>query len=823
MRHGFLSFFMFFSVGGLCFAGDLKIYPTEIILNGPRAVQNLIVVEEEAGKGIADRTAEVQFSLANPKLAVISPDQTLVPLADGETTLTATGAGKSTTVKIKIQNFTDKTPPSFRNDVIPILTRAGCNSGACHGALAGKGSFKLSLRGYDAETDHYTLTKQAIARRIDRETPSESLLLLKGARKIAHGGGTKLKADSRDYQIIKEWIEGGAKGLSSQDSRLVKIEVYPKHLTLKPKDTGRLLVLAHYSDGTVRDVTRWAKFSGSEDQVAQVDEDGTFKVMGHGEAGLSAVYDNRVSTMVVTVPFANVVDAGVYKTSPRNNFIDEHILKKLQQLSLPPSPQCNDAEFIRRAYLDTCGILPTPEEVQAFVADTRPNKRAELINQLLNRPEFVDYWSYIWSDLFLVSSRKLPQPAVWAFYRSLRQSVADNTPWDKLATQVLTSSGSTLQKGFGNYFVLHKEIPDLVESTAVTFLGMSITCARCHNHPLEKWTQDQYWSMASLFSRVGLKNGERNGEVIIRIDPEGETLHPRLGIAMPPTPLDGKAMPAESTEDRRAYFAKWLTSPENPYFAKAVINRVWKNFMGRGLVEADDDLRETNPPSNPELFDALAADFIKNGYDLKRLMNLILNSAAYQRSSVAVKGNQADDRFYSRYLVKRLSAEVLLDAISQVTGVATPFDKLYTGVEGGTTGINLFPEGTRALQLPDSRVASKFLDAFGRADRQQTCSCERSNDSTVGQALMLNNGQILNDKIRSTKWRGSAWLKEELAPEEAVKRVYQLALSRDPNENELKKLTTMLKQAGNTPQERREVMEDLFWAVLTSREFMFNH
>ncbi len=823
MRYWFLFLLGAFAFQTPSRAGDLKIYPPEILLTGPRAIRHLVVTEEEAGKAIADRTAEAKFTLADPKLATVSAEGVLTSLAEGETTISAMVGGKTTTTKVKIQKFADTTPPSFRNDVIPILTRAGCNSGACHGALAGKGSFKLSLRGYDPETDHYGMTKQATARRIDRETPSESLFLLKASRKMPHGGGTKLKADSREYSIVKQWIEAGAEGVTSKDASLSKIEVYPKHLTLKPKDTGRLVVMAHYSDGKIVDVTRWAKFSGSEDQVAQVEEDGSYKVIGNGEAALSAIFDNRVSTMVVTAPFANVIDPKTFTASPKNNFIDELVLKKLQQLNLPLSAQCNDREFIRRAYLDTCGILPTIKEIDTFVVDTRADKRALLIADLLKRPEYVDYWTYKWSDLFLVSSRKLPQPAVWAFYRSVRQSVSDNQPWDKFATQLLTSSGSTLQKGAGNYFVLHKEIPDLTESTAVTFLGMSITCARCHNHPLEKWTQDQYWSMANLFSRVGLKNGDRTGEVILRIDPEGETLHPRRGIAMLPTPLDGKPLALDSTEDRRAYFAKWLTSPENPYFAKAVVNRVWKNYMGRGLVEAEDDLRETNPASNVELLDALAADFIKNKYDLKRLMALILNSAAYQRSSVAVTGNQSDDRFYSRYLVKRLSAEVLLDALSEVTGVATPFDKLYTGVEGGTAGTTNFPEGTRALQLPDSRVASKFLDAFGRADRQQTCSCERTSDSTVGQALMLNNGQILNDKIRSAKWRGAAWLKEDLAPEEIVKRLYNLALARNPNENELKKLVAVIKQAGTTPQEKREVLEDVFWAVLTNREFLFNH
>jgi hypothetical protein len=357
----------------------------------------------------------------------------------------------------------------------------------------------------------------------------------------------------------------------------------------------------------------------------------------------------------------------------------------------------------------------------------------------------------------------------------------------------------------------------------VTFLGMSITCARCHNHPLEKWTQDQYWSMASLFSRVGLKNGDRMGEVAVQAQPEGEAPHPRRGFAMPPTPLDGKPLAADSRLDRRAYFAEWLTSKDNPYFAKALVNRVWRNFLGRGLVEAEDDLRQTNPPTNAELFDALAKEFVERKYDVKSLIRLIMTSATYQRSSKPLPENRADDRFYSRYLVRRLSAEVLLDAYSQVTGVPTPFAQVNVGSTGGTAATTLYPLGTRALQLPDSQLVSPFLDAFGRPERVQTCSCERQQDSSVGQALHLNNGKTLNDKLRDKKSRVEPWLTEKVSDEDAVIRVYLLALCRKPTPTELKKFTDLLVEAARDGQTtRREALEDLFWAVLTSKEFVFN-
>jgi Protein of unknown function (DUF1553)/Protein of unknown function (DUF1549)/Bacterial Ig-like domain (group 2) len=804
-------------------AADLKFYPGDVSLEGPRASQQLLLVEDDGGRAMADRTAGAKFISENPRVATVDEAGLIRPVSDGETTISATAAGKSAVAKVRVSKAKDPTPPSFRNDVLPILTRAACNSGACHGALAGKGGLKLSLRGYDPDADHFVLTRQALSRRVDRSEPAQSLMLLKATRSMPHGGGTRVEAGSWQYRVILDWIAGGAAGVSPADPTVERIEVLPRRAVLKPKDTLRTVVLARYTDGRVADVSRLAKFVSSEATVAEVDEDGLIKVTAPGEAAVSAIFNNRVATVAVASTFPNTVEAKAFAESPTANFIDEHVLRKLCELRLPPSGQTMDSEFIRRAYLDAAGILPTPDELAKFLADKSPDKRSRLIDALLERPEFVDYCAYKWCDVMLVSTRKLPQPAMWAFYRSIRQAVADNRPWDRFARDLLLSTGSSLQRGGGNLFVLHKDVAELSESVAVTFLGTSITCARCHNHPLEKWTQDQYWAMANLFSRVGMKNGDRGGEVILSPETEGNALHPRKNVPMPPTPLDGKPLALDDPTDRRLHFADWLTNPDNPYFAKALVNRVWKNFLGRGLVEAEDDIRETNPPTNSELFDALAKDFVGHQYDVKHLIRLVMNSAAYQRSSRPVKGNESDDRFYSRYLVRRLSGEVILDALSQVTGVPTPFTQIYTGVEGGTEATKNYPEGLRALQLPDSRVASKFLDAFGRPDRTQTCSCERQQDSTVSQALMLNNGQSLNDKLRSPKARLNGWLTENTSDADFVRRVFELALSREPTAGELSKMTTLLKDSGRTPAARREALEDVFWAVLTSREFLFNH
>jgi hypothetical protein len=527
-----------------------------------------------------------------------------------------------------------------------------------------------------------------------------------------------------------------------------------------------------------------------------------------------------VAVSEVTVPFPNTVADETFTRAERRNFIDELVLKKLQALRIPPSPLCSDAEFIRRVYLDTIGILPTPEETKQFLADPKPDKRARLIDQLLERPEFVDYWAYKWSDLLLISSRRLPQPAVWAFYQYVRQSVADNKPWDQFAREILTARGSNLSNGAANYFVMHRDIAELTEKTTVTFLGISLTCARCHNHPIEKWTQDQYWAVANLFSRVAQKNGDRPGEVIVYELPAGDVPHLRKGIPMPPAPPDGQPLPLSDPRSRREYFANWLTSPENPYFARALVNRVWRHFLGRGLVEPEDDLRLTNPPTNAELLEALTRDFVQHRFDVKHLIRTILNSATYQRSSQTVPANEADDRFYSHYLVRRLPAEVVLDIYSQVTNVPTPFTQIKVGTTGGVAGTNQFPLGTRALQLPDSLVVSGFLDSFGRPDRSQPCACERMSDASMTQALHLNNGQTLNDKLRAKTCRIEAWLQEKITLEEAVRRLYLLALCREPTDKEKAQLLAII---GKRDSLSREDLEDLFWAVLTTPEFLFNH
>jgi hypothetical protein len=816
-----LSLFVVLSMACRVPAADLVIGPPDITLTGPNGSQRLLVLAADGGKVVGDVTRQAKFASSNPNVASVDGEGIVRAKGDGEATITASVENDRAAATVKVEKTREPFEWSFRNHVLPVFTKIGCNSGACHGALAGKGGFKLSLRGYAPADDYFVLTRQVQGRRINKVEPAHSLMLLKPTLALPHGGGLKIEVHSPEYNLLADWIASGAPGISPSDARVQKLEVFPSEAILKPKDKLQVLVRARYSDGHSEDVTRWAKFSTTEDLVAGVDDAGMVQVTGHGEAAITVSFSNLVASARIASPLSSAPDPKVFVQSPRHNFIDVLVLKKLEALHIPPSPQCTDAEFIRRAYLDALGILPTPEEVRVFLVERRENKRSVLIDAILAKPEFVDYWSYKWSDLLLISSRKLSQPALRSFYHFVREAVADNRPWDQFARAILTAQGSNLQNGAAKYFVLHKDVSALTEATAVTFMGTSITCARCHNHPLEKWTQDQYWGMANLFSQVVIKNGDHSDEVTVQSQPLGDVLHPRRGIPMPAAPLDGKE--ASPGQDRRRFFADWLTAPDNPFFARAIVNRVWRNFMGRGLVEAEDDMRQTNPPSNEELFDAVARDFVAHGYDLRQLMRTLMNSAAYQRSSLSVGENKSDDRFYARYLIRRLPAEVVLDAYSAVTKVPTAFSKVQVGSSGGEAATVDYPPGTRALELPDTQLVSQFLDAFGRPERGQTCSCERQQESSVAQALHLYNGQTLNDKLRAKNSRVQEWIDEKIGDQDAIRRLYALALSREPTLQEQEHFTKIMAQAALDPgTTRREILEDLFWAVLTGREFLFN-
>jgi hypothetical protein len=795
---------------------ELAILPPHPVLTGPHAAHQLVVEQSRGAQYTGDLTSKAKFASLQPDVAHVSQSGLVTPVSDGTATIRAEvdGSVVETSVVIKSANAAELW--SFRHDVQAVFTKSGCNMGACHGAQAGKKGFKLALRGYDSPMDYDTLTRQSKGRRVSLADPARSLILLKATGTIPHGGGARFDDESIEYRIVSEWIAEGAPPPRDDDAAVTALEIFPRQATLDAGASQQLLVRATYNDGRQRDVTHWAKYTSTEAGVASIDDLGKVTVTGRGEAAITVWFASKVSVATISVPYEKQVPAEVFAASPRANFIDELVLDKLKRLNIPPSNSANDSEFLRRSYLDTLGVLPTFDEARVFLADATPDKRARLIDRLLERPEYVDYWSYKWSDLLLVSTKTLKGPAVWSFSNWVRRGVEANKPWDQFAREIVTASGSTIDNGAANYFVLHKDAKLLNEATTLTFLGLSIGCAQCHDHPLERWTLDDYYGMANLFARIRSKNGDIDGESIVYSVSTGDIKHPtRLGSPVP-RPLDGEALASDDPRDRRAHLAKWLTAPDNPYFAKALSNRVWANYMGRGLVEMVDDLRATNPSSNEVLLAALAEDFIKHGYDVKHLIRTIMKSNAYQRSPQATAENAADDRFYSHYLVKRMPAETMLDALSQVTGVATEFPD--------------YPNGLRAMQLPDNNVVSYFLSAFGRPAREFTCECERSAEPSITQTLHLANGKTLNDKLKAADNVIKRWLDEKLPDTDVVDRIYLGALSRYPAAVEKDRLVAAMAEAATSaPDEpakltaRREAIEDILWAVLTSKEFLFVH
>ncbi|MEW6156143.1 MAG: DUF1549 domain-containing protein [Verrucomicrobiota bacterium] len=795
----------------------MSILPTEFTLHGPTSRQPLLIERTENKQFRGHWTNVVEFVSGDTNVVRIE-EHVALPVKNGRATISARVGNEWLKSEVTVQGMEQPVEWSFRNNVQPILAKFGCSSGACHGAAAGQNGFRLSLRGYNDEGDYLALTRHAAGRRIIPTDPARSLLLLKPTGALPHKGGKRFETHSLEYRILSDWIASGAPGPKANEARIERIEIMPDLTVLEPGRAQQLMVRARFSDGHTEDVTRWAKYTSANETVAQVDEQGQVTISGFGEAAISAWYLSRIAIATVSAPYTNDVPADVFTKAPRRNFIDDLVLEKLQQLNLPPSPRCTDAEFIRRAYLDTIGVLPTSEETRAFLQDESLTKRDALIEALLRRPEFVDYWTHKWSDLLLVQSRKLRPPAMWAFYHWIREQVAENTPWDEMVRRLILARGSTLQNGAGNFFVLHEEPREAAETTSQAFLGMSINCAKCHNHPMEKWTNDEYYGFANLFARVRLKAGGRDGETVVFVSDEGDLVQPLTGKPQAPRPLEGKSLALEDPDDRRRALAEWLTSPENRYFSRAIVNRIWANFYGVGLVEAVDDLRLTNPASNEKLLAAAAKFLAQNKFDLKALMRAILQSETYQRSGTALPANADDTRFYSRYYSRRLMAEVLLDAVSQVTGVPTKF-QTETTYGGGPP--MAFPAGWRALQLPDSRIDSYFLKTFGRPEREKTCECERTDDPNVAQVLHLANGDTIHQKLTAKDNRISKLLAAKTPLKELIEEAYLTALSRYPTETELQQFGKVFAE---TPEsERRALTEDLFWALLSSKEFLFNH
>jgi Protein of unknown function (DUF1549)/Protein of unknown function (DUF1553)/Bacterial Ig-like domain (group 2) len=712
--------------------------------------------------------------------------------------------------------------PSFLNDVVPILTRQGCSQGSCHGKGAGQNGFRLSLRGYAPDMDFRWITREFNGRRIETASPEMSLFLRKPIGDAPHEGGKVFDRESREYRVLLNWLKAGAPGPKVDDPKLLRLELSPASKVLKTGDHQQLKAIAAFTDGSRRDVTWLTRFDSNDGGVIAVSPGGLVTARRNGETAIRASFQTGVAVAVITVPFDSPIDSA--RLSTKNNFIDEHVLAKLAALRIEPSDLCPDEEFIRRAFLDAVGTLPTADEVRAFLSDKSSDKRAKLVDSLLNRPEFVDYWTLILGDL--LQNRKERDhdvrgtKGVREMHAWLRKQVAANRPWDQIARDVLTATGSTADAPQIGYFVVtvgeqrEPEKSEVVASVAQAFLGTRIGCAQCHNHPLEKYTQDDYYHFAGFFSRVRLERKEpKSGPTVLKVshpDPNQDkspigVRQPRTNEFLKPQPLDRSSVDLRPGDDPREKLVAWMTDPKNEYFAGAMVNRVWRHYLGVGLVEPVDDLRATNPPNNPALWKSLVSEFVDHKYDLKHLMRLILNSRTYQLSSATRPGNETDTRFYSHYFARRLPAEVMLDAISQVTGVADHFPG--------------YPVGLRAIQLPDPGLNSYFLSLFGRSERVTACACERNGDVTMPQLLHLQNGESVVQKIRASDGNLSAWLKAMPDADKLTDEMFLSTFSRPPAANERKAIRALL--ASGDPKD--EIFRDLFWALLNSKNFAFNH
>ncbi|MBB6049248.1 DUF1549 and DUF1553 domain-containing protein [Armatimonas rosea] len=775
----------------LAFSGGEK----AIALAGAYASARVLV--EESGR---DVSGEVALSLADPKLAVLSKNGTLWPRKDGTTVLTAQYKGQKITIPVTVTGLTGAKPPRFTSDVIPVLTRYGCNQGGCHGATQGKGGFKLSLQGYDPEADYDSITRAAAGRRLSPAQPENSLLLRKPTMRVSHKGGQLFEPGSPPYQLLVDWIAAGMPRPKADEPEVTGLEIVPPTRTLALGQKQRFRVWANFADKARRDVSAEALFSVSDGTVAQVSPEGDAKIVGKGEGAILIRYQDRVATASLLSPFSKPRPA-----QPQPTNIDRLIENKLAALGLDASPTCSDSDYLRRVSLDLTGLLPTPDTTRAFLADTDPQKRSKLVETLLARPEYVDYWTLKWGDLLRSNRNVLNDKGLIALNRWIRDSVAANKPWNTMARELLLAQGSAYDDGPANYFRAAATPDALTETTSQVFLGVRIQCARCHNHPYEKWKQDQYYQFAAFFSRVKTKNGEAADEKIVYTVSSGESVNPRTGKTMVPTALGGAPVAKEFTGDRRLAFADWLTDTKNPFFAKVVVNRLWKHFLGQGLIEPVDDVRVTNPPTNPVLLDWLAADFVNHGYDLKHTMRTILATRAYQRTAFPTKINVADTRYFSHYFFKRLDAESLLDAVGSATGSPEKF--------GG------YPAGMRAAELPDTTAGSYFLDLFGRPARNIVCQCERQDAPNLGQLLHFMNGKGINEKLSSKTGRIAKLIEAKTPDTKLVEELYLASVSRLPDQGELFDAVVSLREA----KDKRQEAEDILWALLNSKEFLFNH
>jgi hypothetical protein len=780
----------------------VAVYPPDVSLETARDRQSFVVQASYADGLTRDVTAEAKVSFANAALVRLDKN-TLHPAADGATEMKVEFGGQTVTVPVKVKDAKADRPVSFKLDVMPIFMKAGCNSGSCHGAARGKDGFRLSLFGFDPDGDHYRLTREINGRRVNLALVHESLVMEKAAGKVPHTGGERFKPGDELYQTLTRWLESGTPSDPPTVATPVSLEILPKNAVLDGKGaTQRMTVRAKYSDGTDRDVTSLALFLSNNDTSAKISADGLVTAGERGEAFVMARFATfTVGSQVIVLPKALQFS---FPQTPENNYVDKLVFDKLKKLRVAPSDLCTDEAFVRRVFLDVLGVLPTVEEYTRFMSDKDAKKRDKVVDELLGRKEFVEVWVLKWAELLQIrSTQQVSYKAMLLYYNWLQDKIANNVPMDKMVQDLLASKGGTFKNAATNYYQMEQDTLKISENVAQVFMGMRVQCAQCHNHPFDRWTMNDYYSFAAFFSQIGRKGTDDPREIIVFNSGGGEVQHPTSKQNMKPKFLGG-AEPDVAGKDRREIMAKWLASPDNPYFATNLANIVWAHFFGQGIIHEVDDVRVSNPASNPELLAELGKRFTDYKYDFKKLVRDICTSRTYQLSTQPNKSNETDTRNFARAGIRRIKAETFLDCISQVTETKNKFPGL--------------PQGARAVQIADGTVSTYFLSTFGRASRETVCSCEVKLDPTLSQSLHLLNGDATGQRIQSGNLVGKR-LTEKKTPEQIVEELYVRCLSRKPTPEESKKLAGLLA----AEPDKKKGLDDAFWALLNSREFMFNH
>jgi len=800
----------------------LQVYPSKLQLKGGDDAPQVVITGTLANGRQVDLTGDVIYKIADEKVAEVSKAGRVTPKTNGSTMLSATFAGKSVTVPIAATHVGDNLPINFGNQVVPIFTKLGCNSGGCHGKQSGQNGFRLSLLGFEPDLDFMTLVKEGRGRRLLATTPERSLLLMKATGQMAHGGGRKMEPNSEEYKVVRRWIAAGMPYGEESDATVTRIRVYPESRVIDKQDRQQLAIYAHYSDGTVEDITRRAQYESNEQEIAKVDEAGVISTFGlTGQAAIMARYQGQVTVSRIVVPLGVPVPAVKFES---NNYIDTLAAKKWKELGIVPSELCSDETFVRRVFLDIGGTLPTPKQVTDFLDSKDANKRAKLVDYLLDRPEYAYYFANKWADILRVKRGRNNNDdrsrayGTFAFHTWIHEAIAADKPYNDFVSEIVGASGD---EGRNPPVVWHKDLANpeqFVDNASQVFLGQRLACANCHHHPYEKWSQDDYWGMAAFYGRVSKRqvaipgqtsNGQQGGKTVVFVIPNSNVINKRTNKNAVIRPLDGEAVTIATGADSRLPLIDWMVDGKNPYFAKTLANRYWAHFLGRGIVDPLDDMRVTNPPSNPELLDALAEDLLKSKFSMKHLIRSICNSKVYQLSSIPNQFNSHDKQSYARYYPKRMSAEVLFDAVSQVTDSPAAFS--------GMPGDKFAPN--RAIMLPDESYASYFLDVFGRPQRLSACECERVSEANLAQTLHLLNSEEVQGKIARNGGRADSIRKGSKAEQEKVEELFLWCWGKKPSPEQLK---LALENIAKHPGQTKDAYENILWALINSKAFVFN-